>query len=409
MLKEIAAPRGTPGRREESDLPQNVLYSISARIGGSGLDTDCFECVRGLHRAGILGRAIAYANRQEEIPPSFIHSLRGHPARLLLSFLQRKYFYGAKKHLLDEVACKLLSSGRYDLFHSWSGDCVRTLREAKRRGIPTLVEIPTWHRNKGRQKPAQTRSERERDNETRFTRRWLNSFLVTRQQTMEEYDLADVLLVLSRKARETFLAAGVPESKLFDLPRGVDADRFTPGTPPDIFRAVFVGALIKRKGVHTLLEVWDRLKLKNAELVLVGAVHEEIRPYLAEFAKENVVLPGFTMATEEHYRRSSVHIFPSTCEGSAKVTYEAAACGLPQISTREAGNVVIDGVNGLVVPCDDANALADAIQRLYGNPDLRSAMGTAARARIVEYFTWDHYRARLLEAYRGVWKTGRAS
>ena len=43
------------------------------------------------------------------------------------------------------------------------------------------------------------------------------------------------------------------------------------------------------------------------------------------------------------YRSAAVHIFPSTCEGSAKATYEAAACGLPQITTRESGDVVQDG------------------------------------------------------------------
>ncbi len=398
MLQEIAS------ERVASDLPASVLYSISARIGGSGLDTDCFESLRGLYKANILGRAVAFDNRQAEIPASHIKSLRGHPMRLPLSVLRRKYFYGAKKHFLDRVVSRELATGGYDLFHAWSGECVRALREARRRGIPSVVEIPTWHRNKGKQKPARTKSEVERDEEERITRRWLNSLLVTRQQTLEEYELADLLLVLSQKAKETFLAAGVPESKLYDLPRGVDPVRFAPGTPPDIFRAVFVGALIKRKGVHTLLEVWNRLKLKDAELVLVGAVHEEIKPYLKEFGQENVRLAGFTMETQDHYRQASAHIFPSTCEGSAKVTYEAASCGLPQITTRESGDVVVDGLNGLVVPCGDGDALAAAIERLYKDAGLREAMGAAARKRILENFTWDHFRARLLDAYRTVWK-----
>ncbi len=380
-------------------LPRRVLYSISARIGGTGLDTDCFEALRGLHRAGILGRAVAYANRQTEIPASLILSLRAHPGRLLLSLVRRRYFYGAKKHFLDRVTAVQVASGRYDLFHTWSGECLRTLRQAKRLGIPTLVEIPTWHRNKGKQKPARTMSERARDEEARIPQRFLNSMLVSRQQVMEEYDLADLLLVLSQRAKETFLAAGVPESKLFDLPRGVDPDRFTPGTPPAKFRAVFLGALIKRKGVHTLLEVWHKLNLKNAELVLVGSVHDEIKPFLERFPSPTLILAGFTKNTQDYLRGASLHIFPSTCEGSAKVTYEAAACGLPQISTRESGDVVIDGLNGLVVPCDNPVALASAIQHLYQNPSLMRDMGLAARQRIIDNFTWDHYRARLLQAY----------
>ena len=60
-------------------LPKNLLYSIFARIGGSGLDTDAFEALRASHRGGFLGKAIAYDNRQTEIPAALIHSLRWHP------------------------------------------------------------------------------------------------------------------------------------------------------------------------------------------------------------------------------------------------------------------------------------------------------------------------------------------
>ena len=57
-------------------LPESLLYSIFARIGGSGLDTDAFETLRASYRSGFLGKAIAYGNRQNEIPASLIHSLR---------------------------------------------------------------------------------------------------------------------------------------------------------------------------------------------------------------------------------------------------------------------------------------------------------------------------------------------
>src|SRR5467141_3045323 len=127
-------------------LPRSLLYSIFARIGGSGLDTDAFETLRASHRGGFLGKAIAYGNRQNEIPGSLIHSLRWHPVRLI-SFLDRPYYYGAKKKYLDWIASRQLATGRYDLFHSWSGDCLESLRVAQRKGIPSIVEIPTWHRD----------------------------------------------------------------------------------------------------------------------------------------------------------------------------------------------------------------------------------------------------------------------
>src|ERR687891_893643 len=133
------------------NLPRRLLYSIFARIGGSGLDTDAFETLRASYRGGFLGKAIAYDNRQKEIPASLIHSLRWHPVRLI-SFVDRPYYYGAKKKYLDWIASRHLATGRYDLFHSWSGDCLRSLRVAKQRRIPSIVEIPTWHRDGGKQK-----------------------------------------------------------------------------------------------------------------------------------------------------------------------------------------------------------------------------------------------------------------
>src|SRR5436305_8184591 len=126
-------------------LPRNLLYSIFARIGGHGLDTDSFEALRASYRAKFLGKAVAYDNRQEEIPAQFIQSLRWHPVRLI-SFVGRPYYYGAKKKYLDWIASRHLETGRYDFFHSWSGDCLESLRVAKRKNIPSLIEIPTWHR-----------------------------------------------------------------------------------------------------------------------------------------------------------------------------------------------------------------------------------------------------------------------
>src|SRR5437016_8384687 len=129
-------------------LPRHLLYSIFARIGGSGLDTDAFETLRASYRGGFLGKAVAYDNRQQEIPASFIHSLRWHPVRLI-SFFDRPYYYGAKKKYLDWIASRQLATGRYDLFHSWSGDCLLSLQAVKQRGIPSIVVIPTWHRDCG--------------------------------------------------------------------------------------------------------------------------------------------------------------------------------------------------------------------------------------------------------------------
>src|SRR5437764_6156197 len=240
----------------QSLLPKSLLYSIFARIGGHGLDTDSFEALRASYRGKFLGKAIAYDNRQREIPSRFVQSLRWHPVRLL-SFLDRSYYYGAKKKYLDWIASRHLETGRYDFFHSWSGDCLETLRVAKKKKIPSLIEIPTWHRGSQKSEVSGQKSE--------IRKNWKSRLLLERERFLEEYDLATLVVVLSEKAAESFRAANFPDEKLFYLPRGVDVERFKPrselatgrihpiGGPegrkrPPIFRAIFSGALIERKG-----------------------------------------------------------------------------------------------------------------------------------------------------------------
>jgi glycosyltransferase involved in cell wall biosynthesis len=374
---------------DQRRLPNKLLYSISARIGGHGLDTDAFEALRASYRGGFLGRAIAYDNRQSEIPARLIKPLRWHPIRLI-SFVGSRPYYGAKKRYLDWIASRELGRGRYDFVHSWSGDCLLTLRAAKRLGVPSLIEIPTWHRD---------RATGGRTNETATPRSWKDRLLLEHGRFLEEYELATLVVVLSEAARATFLERNFPEAKLFYLPRGVDIERFRPGTRPDKFRATFSGALIKRKGVHHLLEAWQRLGLANAELCLIGAVHDEIRPALDRFSSDTVRMIGFVKNHEEYLRQSSIYVFPSQWEGSAKTVYEAAACGLPCVTTHESGDVIRDGIEGIIVRPGDVDGIAAAIRRLYDDRGLVERMSVAARERVVQNFTWEHFRARLLDAY----------
>src|SRR5213083_3193844 len=202
-LNPTAPPRIAP---RASRLPKSLLYSILARIGGSGLDTDAFETLRASYRGGFLGKAIAYDNRQKEIPASLIRSLRWHPVRLI-SFLERPYYYGAKKKYLDWIAARHLATGRYDLFHSWSGDCLQSLRVTHKLGIPSIVEIPTWHRDRGKV-PGDRSSAPPPTLDPPWRQGWKKNLLQTRERFLEEYELADMLFVLSQKAADTFRVQG---------------------------------------------------------------------------------------------------------------------------------------------------------------------------------------------------------
>jgi glycosyltransferase involved in cell wall biosynthesis len=101
------------------------------------------------------------------------------------------------------------------------------------------------------------------------------------------------------------------------------------------------------------------------------------------------------------YQQADVFVLPSLAEGSAEVTYEALAAGLPVITTRASGSVVRDRVEGRIVPERDPAALADAIEQVVGDRALRDRMAVAARARARDY-TWPRYGERLIGALRSM-------
>jgi glycosyltransferase involved in cell wall biosynthesis len=388
--------------------PRSLLYAINARIGGYGLDLNAHESLLLADERGYLGKAIGYDNRQQDISARYIISLRWHPVRLLSS--QDPAIYNdAKKKYVDWVASRQLKTRRYDLFHGWSGNSVRSLRVAKKRTIPSVLEIPLWHVDKMKLEPAEKAEGPPEAQRGSSTERLLKRLAtVTRQQIVQEYDLADLLLVPSQCSAKSFLDAGIPEEKLFLLGAGVDTELFRndeSAEVPDAFsaerpmRAVFCGALTRRKGVHVLLEAWHKLSLPHAQLTLLGTIHKDIKPALEEFAAPSINAVGFTSCVDEVFRQSDVHIFPSECEGSPKSVYEACAAGLPQITTFESGDVVLNEVNGLIVPPNDVVALANAIRRLYKSPRRILQFGRAARQRAEAEFTWDHFRERLARAY----------
>ncbi len=389
----ICADLRAPAPSDDA-LPSSLLYAASTALGGPGLPTTSYETARASFERGFLGEVVCKENAQGLIPPYKFRSTLGHPAMWTRPFLSRDSEEGLRKLLTANIASSRLRSGKFDAFHSWSGDCLEALITARKHGIPSLLEIPTWHRNKGKPKPFVTAQERGVDYGFR------HRLTIPRQHTLMEYELADVILVPSARSAESFIDSGIPAEKLFLIGRGVDVEKFTPTTPPkDVFRLAFLGALIKRKGIHHLLKAWSELNLANAELLLIGNVEPEIQPYLEEFANDSVKVTGFVSNPQDFLAKSTAFVFPSKLEGAAKATFEASACALPLISTREAGDAVVDGTTGITIPPNDPEALKSAIFRLYNHPEEARNMGLAGREHIRANFTWDHHRQKLLHAY----------
>src|SRR5207244_5152610 len=109
-----------------------------------------------------------------------------------ISFFDRPYYYGAKKKYLDWITSRHLATGRYDLFHSWSGDCLRSLQVAKQRNVPSIVEIPTWHRDGGKAKI----SRQESTNNARGVQKWKAGLLLERSLFVKKDKCAHLVVFL---------------------------------------------------------------------------------------------------------------------------------------------------------------------------------------------------------------------
>ncbi|MGH7495313.1 MAG: glycosyltransferase family 4 protein [bacterium] len=104
----------------------------------------------------------------------------------------------------------------------------------------------------------------------------------------------------------------------------------------------------------------------------------------------------------DRYREAGVFVFPSVCqEAFGMPIIEAMACQVPVVATRSGGitEVVEDGSTGLLVERGDATALAQALMLLLANDELRRRMGTAARQRVRERFSWERIAADLYCEY----------
>lgn len=219
--------------------------------------------------------------------------------------------------------------------------------------------------------------------------------LADREQA--EWNMADKVICGSRFVAEGLQSVGVEEEKLKIVPYGVDLNRFKQkdrGSSGGGLKLLFVGEVGLRKGVPYLLEGLRLLNSDQIQCRLVGRspIHSKQLAEYGRWAEFRGSVPRGRML--EMYHWADVFVFPSICEGSALVNYEAMACGLPVITTPNAGSVVRDGEDGFVVPIRDAEGFANRIQELLLDKDRLSAMSHSALERI-EGFTLKRYGQQL--------------
>ncbi len=222
-----------------------------------------------------------------------------------------------------------------------------------------------------------------------------------------ELALYDFIFSSNAEVDASLRALGIPQERILPSSFGWTAARFAtydgPAQSGDDapFRAVFVGLMNVRKGLATLFAAWELAGL-HGELVLAGVPEECLKPLIDEAcSKPRVRHLGHVSDVAALYRSSDVFVFPTLEEGGPQVTYEAAACGLPVITTTMgAARLVEDGETGLIVPAGDAPVLAAALQRLARDESLRQRLSAEAARQVArfEYRAVGTERARMLRA-----------
>ncbi|MBW4686012.1 MAG: glycosyltransferase family 4 protein [Komarekiella atlantica HA4396-MV6] len=223
----------------------------------------------------------------------------------------------------------------------------------------------------------------------------------------QEIKLADHIFVASSVTKQSLIEIDIAPEKITVIPYGAPVDIFQPQPKTsDRFRAMFVGRLSPRKGVHYLMQAWQELKLSDAELVLVGT---NLFPsgWLEQYKDIYRHVPSVPhLLLNQYYSSASVLVFPSLVEGFGLVILEAMACGIPVITTPNTGglDVLTDGVEGFIVPIRDVETLKEKLEWCYSHPQELAEMGRAAR-RKAEQYNWSLYRQTLTSKVKDILKT----
>ena len=240
---------------------------------------------------------------------------------------------------------------------------------------------------------------------------WAASSAISADVEKQECQLADAIICPSQFVAQGLVSLDIPSDKIFLVPHGVEAGRFSCDRPPwhgrRPLRLLFLGKVNLLKGVPYLYQALEHLGTTQVTLRLVGEV--ELQETYRSFMAKRGEVTGRVPRTEvrRHYAWADAFIFPSLCEGSAIVTYEALAAGLPVITTPHAGSVVRDGREGFLVPIRDPEGLAAKIDLLAANPELLTQMSRNAEQRAQE-FSWQRYGVRLVETVKAIFSPSRA-
>lgn len=251
----------------------------------------------------------------------------------------------------------------------------------------------------------------------------------TLQETFNYYKKNLISKYILKRCADIFLGASKDTIKLANklkidnvkiLPNGVDITKFSPKLQVDSYNnldthkdklILFVGRFERRKGIHVLLKSLDLLK-DSVTLAIIGPNRDD------EYAKEVFLTINkqrnkgrheiLYLGALEHgeiikwLHRSSVFVCPSLSEPFGIVNIEAMACGIPVIASNTGGikDIIRNKKDGILVPVNNPEELANAIQFLLDNEEIRNKLGINGRKKVEMEYSLDSIANKLIKIYR---------
>jgi len=217
------------------------------------------------------------------------------------------------------------------------------------------------------------------------------------------------LLTVSKSSEDDIRTAfDIPDGRLRTIPLGVDTEIFAPPSTERVSgRIVCVASAdAPLKGVANLLEAVAKLRTeRQVELVLVtklaaGGVTEKLIEQLAIGDSVRTVSGIDDGELAGLLGSAQVAAVPSLYEGFSLPAVEAMACATPLVASRAGAIPEVVGDAGILVPPGDSEQLAAALARVLDDPAEQARLGSVARARVLERFSWAAVAARTAQAYR---------
>jgi glycosyltransferase involved in cell wall biosynthesis len=225
--------------------------------------------------------------------------------------------------------------------------------------------------------------------------------------------VTDFYICITRQMEKDLIELGIDRSRIVHLPNAVDVELFHPDHEKEDNLILYVGRIVPVKGLHVLIESLRYVK-EPVHLAIVGPVgnfgyYEDIQKCIEkenQKGKHKITYLGNIPQEEviKWYQKAAIFVLPSFWEAFPVVMLEALSCETPIIATPVGGvaEVIRNFKNGVLVPVGDAQKLANAIQYLLDNEDIRIGLGQSGRKMVIRDFSIEALTKRLCSIYNGI-------